>query len=411
MPSFLNNKILTWWLGFCVGFPLFITPSLSVYKGGQEDTTFSLPVGFFFIFALLLTSFIEIFKNGLLNNLYLIYLSWILVVTLIAFPALIEGDGSLLAIYLIPSFLSFSFAWAFSPREDFFIILRRLGMGFLTAVTIGAFLHLTSSFVSYGLIGAFAVRGEFSIFGLFSIYQKFIYYSTVLAIASFLALIYLHCFKRWIVWSILLTDVLLCGSREALMLVVLYLLSFGYLRSGILGIGKILFYMILMLLVLALMFLGLVEEVVIVDDLIFFKKILAIVESSNSADLTAGRLDVIDVVSSMFELTIPFIFFGSGFDTIHSILGTPHNQYVEWFLRGGIIFILGNIFFCFISIRNYFARRVDYMQYGVLLFWLMVVSNNINTPFRAPYTSIFMWLLIGFGIRLYSHPRKNFTPF
>ena len=397
----LSNKLtyFIWWLGFFIGFPLFITPSLSIFRGGQGDMSFSLPVGLLFIATYYAAGITNIIKNGLSNSIYLLYLLWVLSAIIIAYPALVVSDASLLAIYLIPSLLSFSFAWSIGRNEDINSILRQLGIGFVTSVTTGAFLHLASSFATYGVIGAFAVRGEFSIFGLFSIYQKFIYYSTTLSIASFLALIYFDGWKMWFAWSILVMDILLCGAREAILLAMIYLLSSSYIRTGIGGVVKILFRLFLVLFFLITFFAFNGMEIGI-DDLVFFKKIVAIGDSSSGSDVTAGRAEAINEVWSMFDITPLFVFFGSRFDTIHSFLGTPHNQYVEWFLRGGIIFTLGNIFFSFLAIKNYLMRGGDYLKYGILLTWLMLISNNINTPFRAPYTSIFAWVLIGFGIRL-----------
>jgi O-antigen ligase len=142
-------------------------------------------------------------------------------------------------------------------------------------------------------------------------------------------------------------------------------------------------------------------------------KLISIAESNDLNSLTAGRAHVIDEVFSSFDIDTLFVFFGSGFRVDVGELGTPHNQYVEWFLRGGLIFAITNIAILCWSIYRHFSigGRTHYLA-GVVLLSVLLISNNINTPFRVPYTSVFLWFLIGLSFvpyHSYFRPGRNFT--
>jgi len=89
---------------------------------------------------------------------------------------------------------------------------------------------------------------------------------------------------------------------------------------------------------------------------------------------------------------------GSGFSVDSGELGTPHNQYIEWFLRGGAPFLLFNlVFLIYPTVSLLLSRRPEFVTLGCILAAAILISNNINTPFRAPYTSIFflaVWVVM-----------------
>lgn len=383
-------------LGASLAFPLFLTPRLTVFNGDASSYEFSLPFGLFvtllYFLGFGLRSISALSRPGpglLLGGL-----------SITALGALIHigvGDWSLFLIYYVPAVVGFFMAWTVKIESD--EAKRAIFVGFAFAAVCAAALHLTASFISFGLVGAFSVRGEDSIFGIFSIYQKYIYYATILAFGFFLVLFFFEGWMRWFGALILIADILLVGSREAIVLVIFFFLACSFEKNKSL-INRF------FLLVAAVPVVGLISFILYffmkehLDDFVFMAKIVDIVNSEDGSALSAGRLDTIINVTNTFDIDALFIIFGSGFRTDIGELGTPHNQYVEWFLRGGIFFVLTNVFILCASIYRHFSigGRMHYAA-GIVLLSALVISNNINTPFRVPYTSIFLWFLIGLAFK------------
>jgi len=115
----------------------------------------------------------------------------------------------------------------------------------------------------------------------------------------------------------------------------------------------------------------------------------------------SGKYDAIVNAVGSFDINSIFLFLGSGFSVDSGELGTPHNQYIEWFLRGGAPFLLFNlVFLIYPTVSLLLSRRPEFVTLGCILAAAILISNNINTPFRAPYTSIFFWIVIGLFFKL-----------
>ena len=72
---------------------------------------------------------------------------------------------------------------------------------------------------------------------------------------------------------------------------------------------------------------------------------------------------------------------------------TPHNQYIEWFLRGGLFFLASMVALLSCSIIN----TIKFGEYRLLYSFfvpLLIIACNANTPFRAPLTSVFCFFII-----------------
>ena len=383
-------------LGASLAFPLFFTTRLTVYNGDATSNEFSLPLGLF-VTLVCFSAFgwRSIFSFSRPGPVFL--LGGLTLVSLGALFQIGVGDWSLFLIYYIPAVVGFFVAWTVKIESD--EATRAIFVGFALAAVSAASLHLTASFVSFGLAGAYAVRGEDSIFGIFSIYQKYIYYATILAFGFFLVLFFFEGLMRWFGALVLVADILLVGSREAIVLVIVFWLacSFAQKRSLINSFFLLVTVLPAVGLILFTFYFFMREHL---EDVVFIAKILDIFNSSDASTLSAGRLDTIVDVTNAFNIDGWFLFFGSGFRTDIGELGTPHNQYVEWFLRGGIFFVLTNIFILCASIYRYFVTggRINYAA-GVLLLSALVICNNINTPFRVPYTGVFLWFLIGLSFK------------
>lgn len=399
-------------LGASFGFPLFFTTSLSIFKGDAASYEFSIPIGFFA--ALLCFTFFGWRAIASFTRSGPALLIFSMSITAIGATLQIGGgDWSLFFVYYGPLILGFFLAWIIKIKSDVQII--SVFIGFASAVSLGAILHLTSSFISYGVVGSFAVRGEDSIFGLFSIYQKFIYYATILAFGFLFVRLLFNGLPRVVASIILVLDILMTGSREALLLCVFFyfLVEFKKINNPNQLLRLSLYSITIIGLIIFLTLNFLVDNV---DDFVFLAKIISIFEAKDVNSFSAGRAHVISDVFESFDIDALFIIFGSGFRVDVGELGTPHNQYVEWFLRGGLILAATNIAILCWSIYRHFSigGHIHYLA-GIVLLSVLIISNNINTPFRVPYTSVFLWFLIGLSflpchknLRLRGNFRYNF---
>lgn len=383
-------------IGATLAFPLFFTMGLTIFNGDASSYEFSLPLSFFTALACCLL-FLPRVTTALSRTGPITLLLGLVVIALCALFQIGSGDWSLFFIYCVPAVLGFLLVWNLNIHSE--NDMHAVFVGFAVATVCASSLHLLASFHSFGVVGAFAVRGEDSIFGLFSIYQKYIYYATILAFGFFLVVIFFHGWIRWVGAFVLATDILLVGSREGALLVCFFLLTYGVWRLKS-WVARALF--------ICLTFVGIGFLIAILyavlgarlDEFVFMAKFVDSFEAEDVYMLSGGRNYVIQEVVNSFNIDALFVFFGSGFRTDIGEIGTPHNQYIEWFLRGGLLFLLFNIYFLFRAVLISFKRggRVHFAV-GTLLFASLLICNNINTPFRVPYTSVWLWLLIGFSFR------------
>lgn len=392
------NKFMPFLVGVFLAFPLFFTKDFRIFSGGLGSYEFSLPVSVF-ASAVCVALNIHYVIAAISRVAPLLFFLGVLSIVMTALVLLWGSDPSLLAVYVIPALLGFFLPWAIRLKnvED----IASLFYGFVASMGLVAALHLLASFYEFGVVGAFVERGVDSIFGLFSIYQKFIYYSTLLAIACFFVLIHVGGPAKYFLLFVLAADLVLIGAREALLLFAFFLVATGLVVKKNSLLGVIYLYMYSGLGVLSFLFLYWMGQTYFPEVAIVAK--LGTSFGADGGDMSAGRIDAIYNVASSFDIDFIFFVFGSGFSTVEGELGTPHNQYVEWFLRGGLVFLLFNLFFLAVAAAYALrSRHAHLVSIGVVLFSVVVFSNNINTPFRAPYASVFLWCLIGVVFRFAS---------
>ena len=221
-------------------------------------------------------------------------------------------------------------------------------------------------------------RANGSVLDVFVIYQVWVYWPTALAIAfcaSFLSsspmLLILRVF---IVLGIIST-----GAREPLA----FIFVFGVIF--LLAMGRIKYFLILsisgaLFLAALLVFLNQYPDTVIALKFAYMM--------SGETSLDGGRFGVLE----QFDLGKVNLFWGTGFSDA-GILGSPHNQYVELYYRGGIFGLIMSAILIFFWIRSYgFCSKIVWSIFGAVL----IVSNVLNTPIRVPYTGAILWTLFFF---------------
>lgn len=398
---------LIFFSGATLVFPVFITMNFQIFRGGLNDYEFSLPLSIAFCLCVFINGLLN-FINSLRRPIPALFLFFIFVMFCISEIITNFGNPSLLALYLFFSFLGFFLPWCLTIQTDEQI--TSLFNGVYYSLTLAAFLHVSDSFYSFGIKGAFVVRGVDCVFGIFSIYQKFIYFSTLLAIGSYLAMRQGNGLKKYLSLTVLLTDIIMIGAREALILVL-----FFYIVNGI-SLKKHWDFKIIYGLVYLLSGFLLLTAFYYLGHLYFpetalIAKIGTLVEGGDRSGLSAGRYNAIRQIISTFDIDLPFIFLGNGFSTVTGNLATPHNQYIEWFLRGGLFYLSFNlVFLLYATTQMLRSKRYPLVTIGYILLSILLISNNINTPFRAPYISIFLWMIIGISCRALSLRQVNFIP-
>lgn len=374
-------------LGFVLAFPIFLTPNLSVFKGGSFDGEFAFPISFvvvFFVGLFLILTAANRLPLKLLGLYFLAFVGFFVTLPMGWF----EGSA-LYVLYFVPMVFSISAGYFSSPDKNSICQFQRW-FGFSAA--FAALLHISSSVNEFGWLGAFANRGSDSIFGIFSIYQKFVYYATIISFGFLFVLKSGKGIFRVILCLFLLIDVLITGSREALILIVFFVMC--HLMGGGRGfIPRIFLFSFLFLIAAFVFWVCWYLFEYDLGRLVFLSKIYQLIESG---DLTAGRLDTISYVYGLISLDIPFVFFGTFFQSKLIEFGAPHNQYLEWHFRGGILFLWMNLVILFYAVIAAKKFRHDFAgAIYLLLLAVIFISNNINTPFRAPYASIPIWFVVG----------------
>lgn len=361
--------------------PVFVTPGLQIFRGNSLSGEFALPVS-----VLLMPGFLIYFWLKGCVRVGFEYV-WVVLIALLVFLIAAKHRSvdsvMLYSLYFYPIFISYLIG-NISSRFGCYISYFQY-----CAAVVGvffAFLYLLASVVEFGLIGAMVNRGSDSIFGVFSVYQKFSYYSTVLSIVYVFVLFQMRGIVRVLSGAILVAAVMMTGSREAALLVCFFTLF--YFGGGRGWIRLFLFLLLLLFLVSIILSVFRGE----LEGLTFFSKIYDLL---SSGDITAGRGQAIKFIYADIEINTVFFLMGSMFSTSGYEMGTPHNQYLEWHLRGGMLFLLFNLLLIFASIIK-MKRRPMYRSIFIVMIGLIIFACNINTPFRAPYTSMLIWFLLGF---------------
>ena len=341
--------------------PIFLRPNGSLYTGNSLEPEFAAPLWFF-----ILPFFILARVQSFLNNAYV----FVTLLVFFCFGTVIfftHGSFNLLLLYFIPVIV-FQFIFYDNRNSQLNISV------YFRVYFIFAALHVISSILEYGILGSFISRGSDGVFNIFTIHQKEIYFSTNLGMAVLLSKIEKNILVRYLGLLFIFIDILILASREALILAV-----FGLLIS--LPPRILLFFFVsLVILVSQIDFTSFTEEIKIVE------KLGAI---SESKDVTGGRSDMI---SENFQTNIEAfnLFTGNSFNDKINDGRTPHNMYLEMYLRGGLLLVI-----FYVVILYNLIKKIDFSLRNLFFVALVIIlSFNINTPMRAPLFALPFLILL-----------------
>jgi hypothetical protein len=341
--------------------PIFLRPNGSLYTGNSLEPEFAAPLWFF-----ILPFFIFARVQSLLNNAYV----FVTLLVFFCFGAVIfftHGSFNLLLLYFIPVIV-FQFLFYDNRNSQLNISV------YFRVYFIFAALHVISSILEHGILGSFIARGSDGVFNIFTIHQKEIYFSTNLGMAVLLSKIEKNILVRYLGLLFIFIDILILASREALILAVLGLLI--SLPPRVL----LFFFVSLVILVSQIDFTSFTEEFKIVEKLGTI---------SESKDVTGGRSDMI---SENFQTNIEAfnLFTGNSFNDKINDGRTPHNMYLEMYLRGGLLLVI-----FYVVILYNLIKKIDFSLRNLFFVALVIIlSFNINTPMRAPLFALPFLILL-----------------
>lgn len=221
-------------------------------------------------------------------------------------------------------------------------------------------------------------RANGNVMDLFVIYQVWVYWPTALAIAlcaSFLS----SGPWLWVARGVLFLGIFFTGAREPF----LFLFVFGLIFTLTTNNVK---YFSLLLLSGGLLVAAMAVYIDLYPTSLISLKFSAMM--SGEAGLDGARLGVI----RQFELSEVNAFWGTGFSNA-GIFGTPHNQYLELYYRGGIFGLVISAILFIGWFRGYgTSSKLAWSIFGAIL----LATNIVNTPIRVPYTGAIIWTFFFF---------------
>lgn len=387
-----------------LGTPFFLNTNGSIFRGTSLDTnSFGLPLVLFVIIFYLFFNLKSLLISLFTKSSFLVLLFLFLSLGVFLIGAGIRGgfvNPLLLSVSVIPFFAAF----LMTSINDADMNVNTLSNALKTGVYVCAFfsfLHTFSSILEFGILGSFVNRGSDSFFGLFSIYQKLVYYPTILSCFFCFGIFKMDNFKIKIAVLVIFITVVMVGSRESLLFCVLALFFkqlysayvSGNFFNAIFRIIGILFFIVMG---------GFIAPILIesFSEVTIVNKLIAINESG---DYTAGRGNAIELVFNESKRDFN-LFMGTGYSMSLGDFRTPHNQYLETFLRSGlfgmvllILIILKVYVIGFKLLKQINFKKERSLMFSLLLTFLLLtlISFNVNTPLRAPYTAVLFGFILG----------------
>jgi len=219
-------------------------------------------------------------------------------------------------------------------------------------------------------------RANGDVFGWFVIYQVWVYWPTVLAIllcgiSEFRGM--LAIFLR----VILGISIISTGAREPILFCVFFYGIYSIRSNGVRGL---LFFLVSAVIAIFISYFVYFSY----PDLVISRKLDHMISGAQGLD--AGRLFVLE----KFDLLGINPVWGLGYSS-SGIFGSPHNQYIDLFYRGGLLGCVPIIFIFLMLLLN--IKSFNAVIWSVLI-TIFFVSFNINTPIRVPYSGSIIWFLI-----------------
>ncbi len=333
--------------------------------------------------------YLLLFLNGraLIHHVNLIILAILFIIPFIIFNIMnnIYFSTILIGIYILPMIAGYAASVIFRN------IISEIGFQRLMVYACFPVSVITIIWLSFQISNILVVgRADGSVWDIFVIYQVYVYWPTALAIFLCLQIGYkgkLATFNL-IVMGL---GILATGAREPLLFCFAYIFFAFIFMRDIKRLKLLVFWLIIITCAAVVLFIYFPDTTVVL-------KIMR--QLSGEQGLTAGRLEV--AVQFNWSDISPFI--GTGFSEA-GIFGTPHNQYLELYYRGGFIALSSLA----LVVKNIVFSEYKSHSVRAVLFTIMIISFNINTPLRSPYIAVIIWFLFFSNIKFLSWKKYNAT--
>jgi len=386
------RKVIARTYGAGLGLPIFLDTRLRIYRGTEVENVDVLPLGLIIgliVMALIILRAKAIPRAGVVAS--------VLVVPPTAMFLVTRGAGTaegveLFALYFVPLVIGMTVGGAIAAWGH----MDKALSSFATTLAIIGGAHVVYSVATMGFTGALIGRGTFDLLGLFSIYQKFVYYPTSLALAFGVVLFHAgySTWRRGAMGAFIIMTLVMMAAREPFVMIALLCVLAVLLNPSVKNIvrGGV------VVLLVGLIAIFLAQHA---SDARVVLKFASMVNAETTADLTGHR----DVIAGrhLENLRGGTWLLGEAFDQSGAFRRTPHNQYLELLLRGGVVFAAVVIFALALTIGAARAAWVHgegwewkFVMCAVAV--IMVVSFNVNVALRAPYASLVIWTLVGAGV-------------
>lgn len=372
-----------------LGLPVFLYPSGRVFRGSAFESAAVLPISIFVGAALLAVEFLVRRRHTLDRRaeVPLVVVAGAALLVYCAGEALRRDPVApqVWALYFLPVLVGGLGGAALGRRVGPRVLLDWFALP-LAAV---AAMHVAWSIASLGVVGTFVQRGADDVFGLFGVYQKFIYYPLVVMFANVYLLLFAPKTPLRIAAIVALgTVTIMTAAREPLVVFALALMLYLAWARRIAPI-------VATLALTAALVGAVVANADRFANFALFVKFTQLT-SSDPEQRTGGRLH--EIALQMDDAQSSFLL-GDAFTMAPGFERSPHNQYVEYVLRGGALFLVPIL--CVLAAGGLAAARLArhdpvYRYFAIILVTLVVVSFNFNTPMRAPYSSTFVWAIVGY---------------
>ena len=372
--------------------PIFFYPNGLLFNETSLSSYQVLPLSFFLSFLIFLQSKKIPIKNNFFQIILTLTFASLLTFSIQYFLTQ-NPNPSLLIIYLVPMVIGFCNGYQIAKKTTLPNIIKWVAY----SASIFSLCHISYSIASMGIISAVLTRLSPDLFGVLGIYQKYIYVPLIFASIFYLlfvkTLMFPHLSKKidYGCLIILFLETCLLGAREAVLVLFFTCFLFGLL-STYKRKKKMLSYALLFLIFAVGSYQLFLKQHLQVKDITIINRFQGIADPDRSP---GGRIEQWTTGWNQFKTHNPLL--GEGF-SLHPPKTSPHNQYIDFLLKGGVLiaflFCLFFIHFICHCIMYYHRSKNIIILFPLLLTWILI-SFMINTPLRAPISGIVMWFFIG----------------
>ncbi len=383
--------------------PIYFYLNGSIYNISGFASAKVLPISYYITFVVGL--YIVVTKKYKISFIDILVLLTLIIAIITLFISILILDLrtinlNLFFLYFIPQIFGYIVGKELSNNYSINSLIKILAISMCIFILI----HFLDALLNKSIYNAMINRGTDNIFNFMTIYQKLISYPLVLSMIFFLTF-FSNIKYKYIYSLIILSEIVISAAREPIAM--LLFMMFLYVLFNVKNISISTFFKVIISIIVILIFISIFVDI---KNLYIYHKIVLLFDSSvKGYNLSGGRYEqIIRFIEYFPELNI---FIGEGFLISEYFPdGTFHNQWIEYFVKGGLFFLLAIIFIFIFTIKKALVlskHNKEFQIIAIILIAVLVISFNINTAMRTPYSSIIIWLIIGYVSNGINYKKDN----